>query len=200
MIIGILGLQGDVAEHITYLCLQGIVARVIKKPHELEGIEGLIIPGGESTTISKLLVSSGLLQPIKALIDEGLPVWGTCAGVILLSQEGLLESAPVKATRNAYGAQIHSFIGHGKIAGKITPMVFIRAPKIEWLSPDVEVLSTLDGNIVAARHKNILLTAFHPELTKDCTILDIFLEMIAAQKSKSKSSQIQNTRLQANAL
>ena len=130
--IGILGLQGDIAEHAHALGRLGRQSKTIKHPGDISGIKGLILPGGESTAISKLLLSSSLVSPIKDLINRGIPVWGTCAGVILLSRGGILESANVEVERNAYGSQLDSFVTKAKIAGinREISMVFIRAPKI----------------------------------------------------------------------
>ena len=114
MLVGILGLQGDVKEHVQALIRVGTKARLIKGADDLDGIDGLIIPGGESTTITKLILSSSLKLPIKALINQGLPVWGTCAGVIVLCKGGILESVDTKIEKNAYGPQINSFIQGAK--------------------------------------------------------------------------------------
>jgi pyridoxal 5'-phosphate synthase pdxT subunit len=176
--IGILALQGDVIEHANALAVRSIPCKFIRYPEHLEGIEGLIIPGGESTTMTKLIRLSGLEKPLKELIKSGLPVWGTCAGVILLSKGGILESVDVHVERNAYGAQLDSFIKTGTFSGQQVQMVFIRAPRIRNVNGSCEVLSILDGHIVAVRSGNILLTTFHPELTDNPAFTDYFLSMI----------------------
>ncbi len=178
--IGILGLQGDVIEHISGFSRIGVETKVIKLPCDLKEINGLVIPGGESTTITKLLVSSGLVRPINDMIKKGLPTWGTCAGVILLSKGGILENADVKVRRNAYGSQLDSFITRTRIhkIGRDVTMVFIRAPRILEVGTDVKVLAKVNGDIVAAQSANILLTTFHPELTEDTSIIKYFMKIV----------------------
>jgi pyridoxal 5'-phosphate synthase pdxT subunit len=176
--IGILALQGDVIEHASKLAERGIPHKFIRYPEHLEGISGLILPGGESTTLTKLIRLSGLEKPLNDLIKSGLPAWGTCAGVILLSKEGILECIDVEVERNAYGAQLDSFVRAGTFSGQNITMVFIRAPRITRAGGSCEVLSVLDDHIVAARSSNILLSTFHPELTEDPVFIDYFLSMI----------------------
>ena len=187
--IGILALQGDVIEHANALAARSIPCKLIRYPEHLEGINGLIIPGGESTTLTKLIWLSGLEKPLNALIKSGLPVWGTCAGVILLSKGGILECSDVEVHRNAYGAQLDSFVKIGTFSGQQIPMVFIRAPKIKKVNSSCEVLSVLDNYIVAARSGNVLLSTFHPELTDNPVFIDYFLSIIRAS-CKSSTSEI----------
>ncbi len=175
--IGILALQGDVIEHVNKLAERGIPHKYIRYPEHLVGIRGLILPGGESTTLTKLIRLAGLEEPLKKLIKSGLPVWGTCAGVILLSKGGILECIDVNVERNAYGAQLDSFVKKGAFLGEEIPMVFIRAPRITSANGTCEVLSVLEGHIVAVRSGNILLSTFHPELTDDPVFIDYFISM-----------------------
>jgi len=172
--IGVLALQGSVAEHMGHLAgLAHVLPWEVRRPADLDAVDGLILPGGESTTLSRLLKTFGLFEPLRQKIQEGLPVWGTCAGMILLARE--IDGEPthlgvmdIKVRRNAFGRQVDSFcqIAHiPAIAPEPTELVFIRAPWIEQAGPAVEVLHALEGKIVAARQKNLLATAFHPELT-----------------------------------
>jgi 5'-phosphate synthase pdxT subunit len=181
--IGILALQGDVIEHANALAARGFPSQLIRYPEHLEGINGLIIPGGESTTLTKLIRLSGLEKPLKELIKSGIPVWGTCAGVILLSKGGILECVDAHIERNAYGAQLDSFVKTGTFSGQQIPMVFIRAPRINKVNGSCEILSVLEGHIVAARSGNILLSTFHPELTDNPVFLDYFLTIISLQRN-----------------
>lgn len=186
MNIGILALQGGFAEHVAALDKQGVGHFLIRKRSDLDnGIDGLILPGGESTAIGKLLHETGLFIPLKDLIDGGLPVFGTCAGMILLSggiehtQTIYFGSMPIRVERNAFGRQLGSFQTLGVFAdiGEI-PMTFIRAPVISQTSGGVKVLATAKGHPVAAEWKNILVTAFHPELTQDSKVLSYFFKKI----------------------
>jgi pyridoxal 5'-phosphate synthase pdxT subunit len=166
-VIGVLALQGDFEAHAHALAQLGAEARSVRVPAELEGLDGLIIPGGESTTMSLGIEREGLAEPLRAFVRGGRPVLGTCAGMIMLDRDhlGLLD---VRARRNAFGRQLHSFEadldmeGLGRLHG-----VFIRAPWVEEPGPGVEVLAELDGHVVAVRQDNILAVAFHPELTGD---------------------------------
>ena len=152
-------------------------------------LDGLILPGGESTVMGKLLHDLDLFEPIKTKISAGLPVFGTCAGLILLAktivgdQTKHLASVDISVARNAYGRQLGSFVTNAdfKGIGEI-PMVFIRGPIIETVGPEVEVLSQVKGAIVAAKEKNMLVTSFHPELTGDTRVHAYFLEMVAQAK------------------
>ncbi|HEX8967321.1 MAG TPA: pyridoxal 5'-phosphate synthase glutaminase subunit PdxT [Chloroflexota bacterium] len=177
--IGVLAVQGDFAEHAAMLrqADPAVVVREVRTPKDLDGLDGLIVPGGESTTIGKLLVAYGLEAPIREAAAEGLPVWGTCAGMILLAREivggepdGRIGLMDLTVQRNAFGRQIDSFEVDLAFAGLDHPLhaVFIRAPTVLRLGPQAEALATLtDGRVVAARQANLLATAFHPELTPD---------------------------------
>ncbi len=187
MRIGILALQGGFAEHSSALDKLGIPCFEIRKKADLDDgkIDGLIMPGGESTVIGRLLRENGLFDPIKALINSGLPVFGTCAGMILLAKK--IENDPntyfnaidITVKRNAFGRQLGSFhtTDDFKGVGEI-PMTFIRAPYIEAAGENVALLSSVNGHAVAAVSGNILVTAFHPELTEDLRVLEYFLSMI----------------------
>ena len=176
-IVGVLALQGDFKEHLDVLTRLGIPALPVKLPSELKLVDRLIIPGGESTTIGKLLRRFKLLSPIRSRIKKGMPVWGSCAGAILLAkrvQGGTKDQVKIGvidivARRNAFGRQLDSFetvLKMPKVTKKLVPVMFIRAPIFEKPGKNVEVLARLpDGKIVAAREGNILVTAFHPELT-----------------------------------
>ena len=181
MMTGILALQGAFAEHAACLARLGEPCRLIRKPEELHGVDRLILPGGESTAQRKLLETTGLFSPIRELLREGMPVMGTCAGLILLAQEvageppcfGIL---PVEVQRNAYGRQLGSFFVQGQV-GELTdvPMRFIRAPYVaRVLSEEVEVLNVTEGRITAVRWRNCLGLAFHPELTEDLRLYQYF--------------------------
>lgn len=189
MPIGVLALQGAFAEHIAMLRRLKAEAWEVRLPKDLEGVDGLIVPGGESTTIGKLAVEYGLLKPIRALAGQGKPIWGTCAGMILLAKDigglaqPLLGLMDIRVKRNAFGRQVDSFEADleipalGENEAKFHA-IFIRAPLIEAVGPEVEVLARLeDGTIVAARQGNLLATAFHPELTYDPRFHRYFLNM-----------------------
>ncbi len=179
MRVGVLALQGAFIEHEKILRRLGVDATEVRLPEELAGLDGLIIPGGESTTIGKLAVKWRLLEPIRALAKAGRPVWGACAGMILMAQkvtdgvpdQPLLGLMDIAIVRNAFGRQVDSFETDldVPVLGKIPfHAVFIRAPLIERVGAGVEVLARLeDGAVVAARQGNLLATAFHPELTED---------------------------------
>ena len=185
---GVLALQGAFAEHLAMLRRLGVVGREVRLPGDLEGLDALILPGGESTTIGKLAVAYGLVEPIRQMIQAGKPVWGTCAGMILLSRDTgqdqpLLGCMDVVVDRNAFGRQVDSFeisLTVPVLGDQPFQSVFIRAPRIRSTGPGVQVLATLpDGKIVAARQGNMLVTAFHPELTNDDRWHRYFLSMIS---------------------
>ena len=192
--IGILALQGAFAEHEQVLKALGVETVQIRNQQDWEAhadIDGLILPGGESTVMGKLLHDLDLFEPIKAKIDTGLPVFGTCAGLILLAktivgdQTKHLASMDISVARNAYGRQLGSFVTDAKFKGiGEIPMVFIRGPIMEAVGPAVEVLSQVKGDIVAAKEKNMLVTSFHPELTGDTRFHAYFLEMVAQAKEE----------------
>ncbi len=186
-LLGVLALQGDFAEHIAALEACGARAVEVRTLAQLHAVEGLIIPGGESTTIARLLIAFDLMEPLRQRIREGLPVWGTCAGAIMLASEVTnLDRPPIAAMditveRNAFGRQIDSFEADLEIRGLDEPFhaVFIRAPVIIRAGAGVEVLSRLpDGRIVAAREGRLLATAFHPELTADRRMHALFVRMV----------------------
>ncbi|MCL2227262.1 MAG: pyridoxal 5'-phosphate synthase glutaminase subunit PdxT [Oscillospiraceae bacterium] len=184
MRIGVLALQGAFAEHIAKLEELGVEGFEIRQRGDISSsMDGLILPGGESTVIGKLLRELELFAPLLSMIQEGLPVFGTCAGLLLLAKDVLGESAlgfstmDVYARRNAYGRQLGSFCAEGDFAGLgVIPMTFIRAPYIESVGPDVSVLAEEGGRIVAARQGRQLVTAFHPELGGDQAVHRYFLE------------------------
>jgi 5'-phosphate synthase pdxT subunit len=191
MKIGVLALQGAFREHIEALKALGVDAVEVRLPEQLDGLDGLIIPGGESTAIGKLAVKYGLQEAIRRYAEMGKPVYGTCAGMILLSndigrEQPLLGVMNVKVERNAFGRQLDSFetgISIPALGEEPFPGVFIRAPKIESIGEGVEVLAKLsDGTPVAARQDNMLVTAFHPELTDDLRFHRYFLAMVEASR------------------
>lgn len=185
--IGVLSLQGSVIEHMRKLRkIEGVEAVEVRTVEALSTIDGLILPGGESTVIGKLLKIFGLFDPLLARIKKGMPVWGTCAGMILLAKEVVGEEPhlavmDIRVKRNAFGRQIDSFRTEAlipKVSAEKIPLVFIRAPWIEEAAPEVEVLCSLDGRIVAAQQGQLLVTSFHPELTKDMHFHAYFAAMI----------------------
>ena len=195
MKIGVLALQGAFAEHIKMLEKLGIESFEIRKKSDLSNavnnndVDGLIIPGGESTVIGKLLYDLDLFDDIKKLILKGLPVFGTCAGLILLAKEiendnrTYLGAMDIKVRRNAYGRQLGSFFTESEFKGiGVIPMTFIRAPYISSVGKNVEVLSEVDGNVVAARENNILVTSYHPELNDNLKVHKFFVEMCKLNK------------------
>lgn len=192
MNIGVLALQGAFIEHEKVLDKLGIDYFEIRQKKDLiKQIDGLILPGGESTVMGKLLKDLDLFDSLKHLISNGLPVFGTCAGLILLSKEIINDNSSYFKTmdiivlRNAYGRQLGSFQTMAEFKGIGTiPMTFIRAPYIDSVSENVEVLATVDNKIVAAKQQNQLVTAFHPELTNDTEVHQFFINMI---KNKNRN-------------
>ena len=183
MRIAILALQGAFAEHEQMLHRLGVETFEIRQLADWETEkDGLIIPGGESTTQKKLLRELGLEESVKTAINQGLPVFGTCAGLIMLS-DSHLATMQIEARRNAYGRQLGSFYSEQDIPeiGKRIPMTFIRAPYINKVYGDARALVEVDGHIVAARQGNQLVTAFHPELNEDTRIHEYFLSMIKGE-------------------
>jgi len=194
--IGVLALQGSFIEHIAVLARLGVEPPAVKLPKDLVGLDGLIIPGGESTTIGKLATTYKLIEELKRFGEDGLPIWGTCAGMILLAKEieganqPHLDLMDITVERNAFGRQVESFVTDLAIPvldsvsserekGRIFRGVFIRAPSIKRVGEGVEVLVALDeGVIVAARQGSLLATAFHPELTEDTRFHRYFLKMV----------------------
>ena len=189
MRIGVLALQGAFIEHEKMLSRLGVDSFEIRQLKDLsQPMDGLIIPGGESTVQGKLLLELGMMGPLRDMISSGLPVFGTCAGLILLAKDIEGGEAPhlaamdITAKRNAYGRQLGSFSFSGEFRGLgIIPMTFIRAPYISR-SNGAEILAEVNGKAVAARQKNMLVTAFHPELTGDTSVHSYFLDM--AQSSE----------------
>ncbi|PRR80196.1 pyridoxal 5'-phosphate synthase glutaminase subunit PdxT [Clostridium vincentii] len=187
MIIGVLSLQGDVIEHINHIKKTGYIGVEVKTKQDIDAIDALILPGGESTAIGRLLRITELEDYLKQKIINGLPVWGTCAGMILLAKNidgedkvhlGIMN---IKVKRNAYGTQLDSFIIQRtieNISKNPIDMIFIRAPYIEEFSETVTPLIYVDGNLVAAKENNILVTSFHPELTDNTTFLNYFINEI----------------------
>lgn len=190
MRIGVLAVQGAFIEHRHILESLGTETFEIRQLADLnEPMNGIIIPGGESTVIGKLLTDLGMMEPLKEKIRAGLPVFGTCAGMILLAdkienptqKQVNLGTMDITVVRNAYGRQLGSFHACADFGpSKEVPMTFIRAPYISEVGPNAEILSEVDGHIVAARQDNQLVTAFHPELTQDTRVHEYFLNSIAA--------------------
>lgn len=191
MRIGVLAAQGAFAEHIAVLRQLGVEALPIRLPRELAGLDGLIIPGGESTSISRLMLSYNLTDEIRGLAKDGLPIFGTCAGMILLAKENSnsdvepLGVMDIRVKRNAFGRQKDSFeteLSIPVLGEKPFPGVFIRAPAIERANGKTEILARLaDGTGVAARQGKLVATAFHPELTGDLRFHQYFLDIVAGK-------------------
>ncbi len=187
MKIGILGLQGDFREHVEMLQSMGVETLVVKLPEDLDLVDGLIIPGGESTTMGRIMENVGMKDVLADKIKSGLPVYGTCAGMILLSKrvvgfdQPLLGVLDVEIERNAYGRQVESFevdITIDVLKGRPFRAVFIRAPRVVKMGEGVEVLAEYDGDPVLLKQGNILASSFHPELTLDTRIHDYFIKMV----------------------
>ncbi len=189
-VVGVLALQG--AFHAHQQALDGVGARTcqVRTPHDLDGVDALVMPGGESTTMSRLLHTADLFEPLAARVAGGMPVFGTCAGMILLASE-VLDGRPdqrsfgaidLAVRRNGYGRQIDSFEHEVDVAGLDRPfhVVFIRAPRVERVGAAVEVLAVHDGVPVLARQGRVLVAAFHPELTADRRLHALFLDMVRA--------------------
>lgn len=188
MKIGVFALQGAFIEHERALSALGAeVTEIRRKADFSDSLDGIVLPGGESTVQGKLMREEGLLHPVKEAIEGGLPVFGTCAGLILLARQ--LSNDPnvylgcmdVTVKRNAYGRQLGSFRADLDFAGEKFPAVFIRAPYIERAGKNAEILAETGGNIVAARQKHMLATAFHPELTDDLRVHAYFLRLIRGE-------------------
>ncbi len=186
MKIGVLALQGAFVEHEHMLRSLGADVQEVRLPEQLEGLDGLIIPGGESTTIGKLATEYGLIEPLRVFARQK-PTWGTCAGLIFLAEDIGIAHQPilgvmhVKVSRNAFGRQVDSFETDLNIKGLDAPFhaVFIRAPLVERVGAGVEVLATLpDGRVVAVQEQHLLGTAFHPELTRDSRLHAHFLDIV----------------------
>jgi 5'-phosphate synthase pdxT subunit len=192
--VGVLALQGDVREHLRVLTGLGAEAVSVRRPTELDDLDGIVLPGGESTTISKLAVTFDLLQPLRTAVKGGLPAYGSCAGMILLADRILdgttdqqtIGGMDVVVRRNAFGRQVDSFEGDVRVDGVDGPpfhAVFIRAPWVEDVGPSVQVLARVeggpaDGRIVAVRQGPLLATSFHPELTGDPRVHALFVQIV----------------------
>ena len=184
--VGVLALQGDVREHLAILDRLEAQPVAVKKPEQLDEVDALVIPGGESTTIGKLAVRFGLLEPLREKISGGLPTYGTCAGMIILSgavtegDQPLIGALDIMVRRNAFGRQNESFETDLDIEGLEEPFhaVFIRAPWVEKVGSEVEVLASVDDHPVMVRQGNILATSFHPELTGDGRVHQILLDLL----------------------
>ncbi|MCI0901111.1 MAG: pyridoxal 5'-phosphate synthase glutaminase subunit PdxT [Chloroflexi bacterium] len=197
MEVGVLAIQGDFAEHISVLGKLGVKAREVRLPEQLDSLDGLIIPGGESTTLSRLMTIYNLREPVEQMAAQGRAVWGTCAGLIMLSRE-ITEKDPIPlgimdigVQRNAFGRQVDSFEQTLEVSA-LGPdpfhAIFIRAPVIIRVGEGVEVLSALDADRpVAVRQGNLIATSFHPELTNDYRFHSYFLELACGQGKPGKS-------------
>jgi 5'-phosphate synthase pdxT subunit len=194
--IGVLAYQGDVREHLAALAAVGADPTEVRTPAELEAVDGLVVPGGESTVIGKLATRYGLLDPLRRRVAAGLPVLGTCAGMIFLAREvegppqDLLGVLDVRVRRNAFGRQVASFEAEVEVKGidgQPVSGAFIRAPWVADAGPEVEVLAEIDGKVVAVRQGNLLATAFHPELTGEVRLhrwlVDLVLGTVAERGS-----------------
>ena len=193
-VVGVLALQGDVREHLATLTALGAEAVTVRRPEELAAVDALVVPGGESTTMAKLAARFGLLEPLRTAVSGGLPVYGSCAGMIMLADR-LLDAPPDQVTvggldvtvrRNAFGRQVDSFESQVEIdgvAGGPVHAVFIRAPWVEQAADGVQVLGRVvggaaDGRIVAVRQGNLVATSFHPELTGDRRVHALFVDIV----------------------
>ncbi|OBK10873.1 pyridoxal 5'-phosphate synthase glutaminase subunit PdxT [Mycobacterium asiaticum] len=189
--VGVLALQGDTREHLAALRAAGAEASTVRRRSELDAVDGLVIPGGESTAMSHLLLDFDLLEPLRARLADGLPAYGACAGMILLASEILDAGADGRAAlplggidmtvrRNAFGRQVDSFEGDIPFEGLDSNVraVFIRAPWVERVGDDVQVLARAAGHIVAVRQGAVLATAFHPEVTGDHRVHQLFVDMV----------------------
>ncbi|MDT5223091.1 MAG: pyridoxal 5-phosphate synthase pdxT subunit [Mycobacterium sp.] len=190
-LIGVLALQGDTREHLAALREAGADAMTVRRRAELDAVDGLVIPGGESTAMSHLLLDFDLLEPLRARLAAGLPAYGACAGMILLASEILdagtdgraalpLRGIDMTVRRNAFGRQVDSFEGDIPFEGLDAPVraVFIRAPWVERVGDDVTVLARAAGHIVAVRQGSVMATAFHPEMTGDRRVHRLFVDLV----------------------
>ncbi|OBK77840.1 pyridoxal 5'-phosphate synthase glutaminase subunit PdxT [Mycobacterium sp. 1274761.0] len=192
--VGVLALQGDTREHLAALREAGAEATTVRRRSELEVVDGLVVPGGESTTMTHLLREFDLLEPLRSRLADGMPAYGSCAGMILLASEILdagapgREAAPLKGIdmtvrRNAFGRQVDSFEGDIDFEGLDGPVhaVFIRAPWVERVGPEVRVLGRAADHIVAVRQHSMLATAFHPEMTGDRRVHRLFVDIVTGR-------------------
>ncbi|MGQ9558520.1 MAG: pyridoxal 5'-phosphate synthase glutaminase subunit PdxT [Desulfurispora sp.] len=187
LLVGVLALQGAFREHEHMLQQCGAATRQVRLPHQLDGLDALVIPGGESTTMGKLMLEYGLFDPLRSFIQSGRPVLGTCAGLIMLAREIVGSDQPrlglmdIAVERNAFGRQVESFetnLAVPALGPEPLRAVFIRAPYIVSAGPDVQVLATFQDKMVCARQGNMLVAAFHPELTEDTRLHRYFLDMM----------------------
>ncbi|MGW5269025.1 pyridoxal 5'-phosphate synthase glutaminase subunit PdxT [Rhodococcus sp. NPDC003994] len=201
-VVGVLALQGDVREHLAALTASGARAVPVRRPAELTAVDGVVIPGGESTTMGLLLRTFDLLEPLRAAVAGGLPTYGSCAGMILLASEILdtrpdavhLDGLDVTVRRNAFGRQVDSFEADLEVTGvpgEPVHAVFIRAPWVERVGPEVEVLATVPagsaaGRVVAVRQNSVLATSFHPEVTGDRRIHAMFVDMVRTAVARAE--------------
>jgi pyridoxal 5'-phosphate synthase pdxT subunit len=200
-VVGVLAVQGDFREHVAALTAAGVAVRTVRRPSELDGLSGIVLPGGESTTIDKLTRAFGLREPLCEQLAAGLPAYGSCAGMILLADR-VLDAAAGQQTfggidmtvrRNAFGGQIESFeedLDLAGLTGGSLRAVFIRAPWVEEVGADVEVLATVRGGaragrIVAVRQGNLLATSFHPEISGDHRVHELFVDLVRAHRDTS---------------
>lgn len=192
-VIGVLALQGDAREHLAALAAAGARAQPVRRPEELAAVDGMVLPGGESTTISKLAGAFGLLEPLRRRVAAGMPAYGSCAGMILLADKILdprsgqetIGGIDMIVRRNAFGRQNESFeamVDVAGIEGGPVPGVFIRAPWVESTGAGAEPLAEVGGRVVAVRQQHLLATAFHPELTGDHRVHRLFAEMVRAAR------------------
>ena len=218
-LVGVLALQGDVREHVAALTAAGARVRAVRRPAELADVDGLVLPGGESTTMAKLAARFGMLQPLRDAVRAGLPVFGSCAGMVMLADAVLdapadqetIGGLDVTVRRNAFGRQVDSFETEVAIAGVDGPpvhAVFIRAPWVEEAGPDVEVLGRVeggpaDGKIVAVRQGRLVATSFHPELTGDPRVHALFVELVreaAAVRARDHAGQAESAGVGSGAV
>jgi 5'-phosphate synthase pdxT subunit len=196
--VGVLALQGDFREHLSVMTSLGADAVPVRRPTEIDDLDGLIIPGGESSVMDKLSRAFGLAEPLRSAISAGLPVYGTCAGLIMLADTVLdaidgqqtLGGLPISVRRNAFGNQLDSFetdLQIPEIGEPAVHAVFIRAPVVEAVADDVTVLARLDdGRVVAVKSKNLLGTAFHPEVTGDTRFHEYFLDTVRQRATRTR--------------
>ncbi|WP_328809759.1 pyridoxal 5'-phosphate synthase glutaminase subunit PdxT [Rhodococcus sp. NBC_00294] len=199
--IGVLALQGDVREHLEALTAAGASAVTVRRPEELDAVDGLVLPGGESTTMGKLLRIFDLLAPLRERLAAGMPAYGSCAGMILLASDILdttpdavhLDGLDITVRRNAFGRQVDSFetdLDVARVGGEPMRAVFIRAPWVERVGDGVEVLATVPegpaaGRVVAVRQGDVLATSFHPEVTGDRRVHALFADMVRERRTSS---------------
>jgi len=190
-VVGVLALQGDAREHLRTLAGLGVIARPVRRESELDGLAGIVVPGGESTTMSRLLDVFELRGPLEKALAGGLPAFGSCAGMIMLAQTILdgrddqqpLNALPITVRRNAFGRQVDSFETDLEVAGVgggPVRAVFIRAPWVESVAPEVQVLAQFQGHPVAVRHGAVLATSFHPEVAGEDRLHRLFLDLVRA--------------------